>query len=350
MTHQAKVRIVTKDPAEKLARQRLSVLQLAQALGSVSAACRRSGMDRTSFYDWKRRFQTQGLDGLRDLPPVHKTHPMTTPAEVVERGLALSAANPAWGCVRLSDQLELEGVRVSSPTVQGILIKHGVGTKYERLLKLEERMATEPIQLTAEQIRLIEKANPAFRERHVESSRPGELLAQDTFYVGNFEGLGKIYVQAVVDCFCSYGFATLHTSKRPETAALILHNEVLPFYAERGIKVAAVLTDNGREFCGTDLHPFELYLALSDIEHRRTRVRRPQTNGFVERFHRTVLDEFFRVSLRDAVFDRLDELQPRLDAWLVHHNHDRPHRGYRNMGKRPIEAINQASLPARHEG
>ena len=116
------------------------------------------------------------------------------------------------------------------------------------------------------------------------------------------------------------------------------------------LQVAAVLTDNGREFCGTDLHPFELYLALSDIEHRRTRVRRPQTNGFVERFHRTVLDEFFRVSLRDAVFDRLDELQPRLDAWLVHYNHDRPHRGYRNMGKRPIDAINQASLPARHEG
>ena len=126
--------------------------------------------------------------------------------------------------------------------------------------------------------------------------RPGELLAQDTFYVGNFKGLGKVYMQAVVDAFCSYGFATLHTSKRPETAALILHNEVLPFYAERGIEVGAVLTDNGREFCGTDAHPFELYLALNDIEHRKTRVRRPQTNGFVERFHRTVLDEFFRVS------------------------------------------------------
>ena len=223
--------------------------------------------------------------------------------------------------------------------MQSILIKHGVGTKYERLLKLEERMATEPIALTAEQIHLIEKANPAFRERHVESSRPGELLAQDTFYVGNFKGLGKVYMQAVVDAFCSYGFATLHTSKRPETAALILHNEVLPFYVERGIKVGAVLTDNGREFCGTDAHPFELYLALNDIEHRKTRVRRPQTNGFVERFHRTVLDEFFRVSMRDTAFDRLDDLQARLDAWLVHYNHERPHRGYRNMGRRPWEPI-----------
>jgi transposase len=221
MAHQAKSRIVAKDPAEKLARQRMSVLQLAQALGSVSAACRRMGMDRTSFYEWKRRFQTHGLDGLKDLPPVHKTHPMTTPPEVAERVLALSEANPAWGCVRLSDHLQLEGVSLSSPTVQSILIRHGVGTRYERLLRLEERMASEPIELTAEQIRLIEKANPAFRERHVESSRPGELLAQDTFYVGSFKGLGKLYMQAVVDTYGSFGFATLHTSKRPETAALI---------------------------------------------------------------------------------------------------------------------------------
>lgn len=350
MAHQAKVRIVTKDPAEKLARRRMSVLQLAQALGSVSAACRRAGMDRTSFYDWKRRFQTHGLDGLKDLPPVHRTHPMTTPPEVAERVLAISGENPAWGCVRIADQLQLEGISLSSPTVQTILIKHGLGTKYERLLKLEERMATEPIELTAEQVRLIEKANPAFRERHIESSRPGELLAQDTFYVGNFKGLGKLYMQAVVDTFGSYAFATLHTSKRPETAALILHNEVLPFYAERGITVGAVLTDNGREFCGTDAHPFELYLALNDIEYRKTRVRRPQTNGFVERFNRTILDEFFRTALRDAVFDRLDDLQARLDAWLVHYNHERPHRGYRDMGRRPIETINQAPSTVGHEG
>jgi transposase InsO family protein len=346
---QVRERITAKDPATKLAHQRLSVLQLAEALGSVSAACRRAGMDRTSFYEWKRRFQIEGLAGLKDLPPIHKTHPHTTPPAVVERVLILSADNPAWGCVRLADQLGLEGIQISSPTVQNILIKNGVGTKYERLLRLEERLASEPIELTPEQIRLIEKANPCFRERHVESSRPGELLAQDTFYVGSFKGIGKVYMQAVVDTFGSFAFATLHTSKRPETAALLLHNEVLPFYRERQITVDAVLTDNGREFCGTDSHPFELYLALNDIEHRKTRVRRPQTNGFVERFNRTVLDEFFRTSLRETAWSELDQLQGQLDAWLQHYNHERPHRGYRNMGRRPIDTITQAS-PARHDG
>lgn len=102
---------------EKVARQRLSVLELAQALGNVSEACRQRGMSRTQFYEYKRRFQTHGLEGLKDLPPIPKAHPFTTPPEVVERILALSLEHPAWGCTRLSDMLKLEGVSVSSPTV-----------------------------------------------------------------------------------------------------------------------------------------------------------------------------------------------------------------------------------------
>ena len=78
-------RVTEKDASAKLARQRLSVLELAQALGSVSEACRRRGMDRTSFYEWKRRFQTHGFAGLKDLPPIARSHPQTTPPEVVER-------------------------------------------------------------------------------------------------------------------------------------------------------------------------------------------------------------------------------------------------------------------------
>jgi hypothetical protein len=118
----------------------------------------------------------------------------------------------------------------------------------------------------------------------VESSRPGELLCQDTFFVGHLKGVGKVYLQAVVDTSGSYAFGQLATSKQPETAALLLHNEVPPFYAERHITIGAMLTDNGREWrctsctgqpCGTEAHPYELYLSLNDIEHRRTQVRRP---------------------------------------------------------------------------
>ena len=286
---------------EKLARHRLSVLELAEVLGNVSEACRQRGMSRSQFYEYKRRFQTHGLEGLKDLPPVHKTHPWTTPPEVVGRILALALEHPAWGCGRISNILKLEGTSVSGPTVQSILNKHGMGSRYDRWLKLEQRRAEEAIELTGEQVAFIEKQNPAFKERHVESQRPGELLCQDTFFVGHLKGVGKVYLHAAVDTYSSHAFAFLHTSKQPEAAVAVLHNDALPFYRERNIVVSAVLTDNGREFCGKETHPYELYLELNDIEHRRTRVRSPKTNGFVERFNRTVLDEFFRKAFRTEV-------------------------------------------------
>lgn len=325
---------------EKIARQRLSVLQLAEALGNVSNACRQRGMTRTQFYDYKRRFELQGLEGLKDLPPIHKSHPQTTPPEVVERIVALSLEHPAWGCVRLSEHLKLDGVSVSSPTIQNILSKQGMASKFDRLLKLEEQVATAPLELSAEQLLQLEKVNPCYRERHVESSRPGELLAQDTFFVGHFKGVGKVYLHTVVDTYGSYAFGFLHTSKVPEAAVAVLHNDALPFYAERSLRVGAVLTDNGREFCGTETHPFELYLALSEIEHRRIKVRHPQTNGFVERFHRTVKEEFFEVALRETLYTSVETLQTDLDHWLGHYNTERPHLGYRNLGKRPIDTVN----------
>jgi transposase InsO family protein len=323
-----------------LARKRLSVLELAQELGSVSKACKQAGMDRTSFYEWKRRFQTYGLEGLKDLPPVHKSHPQTTPEHVQERIVQLALLNRTRGCNYLSSLLAKEGVAVSFVTVQNVLNKRALGNRYERLLALEKKALEHEIQLTPEQARLIEQANPCFAERHVESSRPGELLCQDTFFVGNFKGVGKVYLHTVVDTFGSYAFGTLGTSKQPEWAVSVLYNDALPFYQDKGITVSAVLTDNGREFCGKEAqHPFELFLALSDIEHRRTKVRSPKTNGFVERFHRTVLDEFFRVKLRTTFYESVEALQSDLDAWLRFYNEERPHLGYRNLGRRPLETV-----------
>lgn len=336
-------RVTAKDPALKLAHHRLSVLELAQSLGNVSKACKQAGMDRTSFYEFRRRFQTHGLEGLLDLPPVHHSHPQTTPDDVVDRILALSMQHPAWGCVRLSNHLKLEGISVSSPTVQNILSKHGMASRYDRLLLLEGQAAQQAIELTGEQVALIEKANPCFRERHVEIAAPGELLSQDTFFVGTIKGVGKVYLHTAVDTFGSYAFGFLHTSKQPEAAVALLHNDVLPFYRKHDLPVTAVLTDNGREFCGTQTHPYELYLALNDIEHRRTQVRRPQTNGFVERFHRTVLDEFFRHAgaprARTTFYESVEALQDDLDGWLVTYNTQRPHQGYRNMGRRPYDTV-----------
>ena len=169
------------------------------------------------------------------------------------------------------------------------------------------------------------------------------LLCQDTFSVGVLQGVGKVYLQAVVDTFGSYAFGYLHTGKLPEQAALILHNDVLPQYRQWGLPIGAVLTDNGREYCGREHHPYELYLALNDIEHRKTQVRRPRTNGFVERFNKTVLDEFFRPAFRTRFYESVDALQVDLNTWLHFYNEERPHLGYRNRGKRPIDTIKEHS-------
>ncbi len=323
----------------RVAHQKLSVLQLAESLRNVSEACRQRGVSRTQFYEYKRRFQTHGIEGLKDLPPIPKSNPLTTPPEQVERILALSLEHPTWGCNKLCDSLALEGIKISYPTIQNILNKHEMGTRYERLLKLEEHSLSHQIELSPQQVAWIEKANPCFRERHIESSRPGEVLSQDTFYVGVLKGVGRVYLHAVVDTYGSYAFGFLHTTKQPEAALAVVHNDVLPFYQDKGLQVEAILTDNGREFCGKDDHPYELYLELNDIEHRKTQVRRPQTNGFVERFNRTVLDEFFRIAFRQKFYESVEVLQVDLDAWLVHYNTERPHQGYRNRGRRPIETI-----------
>ena len=143
----------------------------------------------------------------------------------------------------------------------------------------------------------------------------------------------------MVDTYGSYAFGFLHTGKKPECAATLLHNDVLPFCKEHGLTVSAILTDNGPEFCGTPNHPFELYLALNHIEHRRTKVRTPRTNGFVERFNKTVLDEFFRITFRENLYESIKSLQGVRDEWLLHYNRERPHRGYRNRAKRLFDTI-----------
>lgn len=327
---------------KKIAQGKMTLLQLAERLRNVSEACRRRGISRSQFYEYKRAFQEQGFQGLMDRPPIPKTFVNETPVEVKEKIVSLSIAHPSWGQMRVSDQLRLEGISVSPGTVRNIWLKEGLETRYKRILRLEEERGGTDIDLTEEQVKLIEKANPSFRERKVESPYPGYLLSQDTFLVGVIKGVGRVYLQAVIDTYGSYAFGKLYTSKLPETAADILYDKVLPFYEEHTLKVEHILTDNGREYCGRAMvHPYQIFLELYDIGHRRTKVANPRTNGFVERFNRTILDEFFRETFRNKLYLSLEELQEDLDIWLTYYNNERPHRGYRNMGRRPIETIEE---------
>ena len=200
------------------------------------------------------------------------------------------------------------------------------------------------------QIVALEKAKTE-KEAHgeFESEHPGYCGAQDTFYVGNMKGVGRIYQQTFIDTYAKVAFAKLYDRKTPITAAEILNDRVLPFFEEHGIALSRVLTDRGTEYCGNpEHHEYELYLAVEDIDHTRTKTKSPQTNGICERFHKTVLNEFYRVAFRKKVYRSIDELQVDLDLWLCEYNETRPHQGRWCFGKTPMQTFLDA-LPTTKE-
>jgi transposase InsO family protein len=325
-------------------KRKLSLLQLAQELGNVSKACKIMGYHRDTFYEIRRAFQVGGVAALVEEKRGPRTpHPNRVAPEIETRILQFALDFPTAGAARVANELRLEAVNVSPTGVRGVWLRHDLETRTKRLLRLEREAQQQTFVLNERQTALLERHSTDFRCRHVESSRPGELLNQDTFYWGTLKGVGKVYVQVVVDVFCSLAFAKLYTSKMPITATDLLYDRVLPFYQALGIDVGAVLTDNGREFCGRpEQHPYELLLAMEGIEHRTTKVRSPRTNGFVERMNRTLLDECFRIGGRSTWYESVEQLQADLDQYLERYNLRRSHQGYRLGGRTPTQALADA--------
>src|SRR6266508_810713 len=223
------------------------------------------------------------------------------------------------------------------------MIKPHIGDIGRRIIcrAAQDRTREEGLVLTGAQIVALEKAKTE-KEAHgeFESEHPGYCGAQDTFYVGNMKGVGRIYQQTFIDTYAKVAFAKLYDRKTPITAAEILNDRVLPFFEDHGIALSRVLTDRGTEYCGNpEHHEYELYLAVEDIDHTRTKTKSPQTNGICERFHKTVLNEFYRVAFRKKVYRSIDELQVDLDAWIAEYNETRPHQGRWCFGKTPMQTF-----------
>jgi len=334
---------------EKIARRKLSLLQLAQELGNVSRACKIVGYSRQQFYEIRRNFQLYGAEGLIDQQPGPKgPHPNRVSEEVEAAILDHALRAPTHGAQRVADELLLQGVQVSAGGVSGVWSRHGLTTKHERLLRLEETARARKLKLSDAQIQALERFSPEFRERHIAVHFTGDLVAVDTFFVGTLKGVGKVYLQTVLDCFSRHAWGRLYTSKLPLTAVQIMNNDVLPFFDEHGVRVQTVLSDNGREFCGRpDRHPYELFLHLEEIEHRTTKVRRPQSNGFIERFHRTLLDEHLRLKGRTTWYETVEEMQQDLEVYLETYNRKRPHRGRGMKGRTPYQVFKAGIMAAK---
>lgn len=121
-----------------------------------------------------------------------------------------------------------------------------------------------------------------------------------------------------------------------------MNNDVLPTFEQHKDRITTILSDNGREFCGRpDRHPYELFLQFEEIEHRKTRVKHPQSNGFFERLHRVLLDEYFRFTCRKKWYETIEEVQVDLDDYLIHYNTKRPHQGRAINGRTPYNAFTE---------
>ena len=324
---------------DKLINRKLSLLELADYLKNVSQACRINGVSRQHFYDIRKTYEEQGIEGLKEKTRRKPCIKNRVAPEVEEAVVAMAIEYPAYGQARAANELRKDGVLVSGGGVRSIWLRHNLETFKKRLNALEEKAAKEGIVYTEAQLTALETAKRE-RESHpdeIETEHPGYLLGQDTFYVGYLKGVGRIYQQTVLDTFSSVAFAKVYTAKIPVTAADILNDRVLPFFEDQKIPVLRILTDRGTEYCGSlDKHPFQLYLQLNDIDHTKTKAKSPQTNGICERFHQTVLNEFYRIAFRKKIYSDLETLQADLDEFLHRYNNERTHQGKRCKGRTPM--------------
>ena len=326
---------------QRIIKHKVGLLNLADELGNISKACKTMGVSRDTFYRYRDAVNDGGVDALIDQSRRVPNLKNRVDPVVEQAVLDYAVEDPAHGQARVSNELRKKGIFVSPSGVRSIWLRHDLANFKQRLKALEAKVAEEGIILTESQVRALERKqldDEACGE--IDTAHPGYLGSQDTFYVGTFKGVGRVYQQTYVDTYSKVAQCKLYTTKTPITAADLLNDRVLPFYEAENLPLLRILSDRGTEYCGrADQHDYQLYLAVNDIEHTKTKARHPQTNGICERFHKTILQEFYQPALRKKLYMTIESLQLDLDEWLNFYNTERTHQGKYCCGRTPMETL-----------
>lgn len=317
--------------AEIIYHRRVRLLDLAEEIGNISKACRQLGISRTRYYEWKQLAEAYGLEALMPKDRRRPQHDHETPTHVVADLLAVAVVEPTIGCRQLADRLEELGYEIGKTTVQRILVDHGMGRRRQRVARAAALAAlagiiTEPI---------TEELAEPFGFCHW-AARPGDLVALDSFYIGNLKGVGKVHQLTAVDTCTRWAIVKVIIGPVTTADTIRFIDHARKMMRRLGIPVRNVLTDNGPEYKGL---AFRRHLDEIGLVHVRIPPRSPNHNAVCERFQGTMLQECWRPAFHRRHFTSIRQLQTEAEAWLIRYNTRRRNHGDYMNSRRPIDLL-----------